>query len=218
MEVVCPKCRQPIAGDDLNVSTDLARCRTCDALYTLSELVADEPPVDLGQPPWGAWHHDDGVSVTIGATTRSPMAFFLVPFMCVWSGLSVGGIYGGQLARGHFDLQLSLFGIPFLAGTVLFGGIALMTVLGKCEVRLGGERGEIFTGVGPLGWRRHFAIDGVTRIEIDHSSGPYSGKGVSECLALRGERTIKFGTMWNDTRRAFVLNALRQHLPVRRRK
>lgn len=52
----------------------------------------------------------------ISATTESPIAFFLVPFMLVWSGGSLGGIYGTQIANGHFNLFLSLFGIPFCNG------------------------------------------------------------------------------------------------------
>ena len=53
-------------------------------------------------------------TVSLGATTRSPIAFFLVPFMCVWSGGSLGGVYGSQVLNGEFDLGISLFGIPFI--------------------------------------------------------------------------------------------------------
>ena len=64
------------------------------------------------------------------------MAFFLVPFMCVWSGGSLGGIYGSQFFQSKFDLSMSLFGIPFVLGTLLFGSFALMTVCGKVVVSI----------------------------------------------------------------------------------
>src|SRR5436309_979617 len=99
MPALCPSCGQPIAPADINVATDAAFCRACNTPWVFSELVNS---VSLTQatdkPPRGAWCRDDGQEMTLGATTRSWGAFFLVPFMCVWSGFSLGGIYGTQIA------------------------------------------------------------------------------------------------------------------------
>ena len=99
----------------------------------------------------------------VGATTRSVSAFFLVPFMLVWSGFSLGGIYGTHIVKGKFDPMMSLFGIPFVLGSVLFWSLALMAIAGKVEVRIRGEEGTIFTGLGVLGWTRRFRVTEVSR-------------------------------------------------------
>lgn len=50
---------------------------------------------------------------------------FLIPFMCVWSGTSVGGIYIWPLLRGKpLELAPCLFGIPFLVASIaIWSGI-----------------------------------------------------------------------------------------------
>ncbi len=153
--VLCPQCGQPIPADDVNVLKDIAFCRACNHAMPISAVVhgtAQRDAVfDAAPPPVGTWLRDDGVETTIGATTRSPAAFFIVPFMLVWSGGSIGGIYGSQLASGQFNLFMSLVGIPFLIGSIIFWSLALMLICGKVEVRLRSGLGTIFVGVGSIG-------------------------------------------------------------------
>jgi len=214
MKATCPKCSRPLPVDDVNVGADTALCRKCNEVFALSDLVdesGDERDFNLNVPPRGAWYRDNGEDVRIGATTRSAAAFFIVPFMCVWSGGSLGGIYGGQILSGRFSLGLSLFGIPFVLGTLLFGTIAAMTAAGKVEVRLRGETGEIFTGIGRLGWRRRFARTDVTQVYEGVSSVRGAGSS-GACITLEGQRRINFGSGLSAERRYFVLRALRQTL------
>ena len=158
MKVVCPRCRNVLGGDDLNAATDIARCSACDEVYRLSALVqaTESGPFDPNDAPRGAWFRTELDGFSVGATTRHPIAFFLVPFMCVWSGFSLGGIYGTQFANGQFNLLMSLFGIPFVLGTVVLGAGALMAVCGKVVVQVSESEGVVFTGIGMLGRRKSF--------------------------------------------------------------
>ena len=65
--------------------------------------------------------------------------------MLVWSGASLGGIYGTQIIDREFDLIQSLFGIPFILGSLLFWTLALMAIWGKVEITLNNKGGKIFT-------------------------------------------------------------------------
>jgi len=186
----------------------------------LSSLVIGEDArtVDLNQPPAGVWFEREMAGFTIGSTTRSAAAFFLVPFMCVWSGFSLGGIYGSQIINGQFNLFLSLFGIPFVIGTLVFGSIALMTVCGRVVVSVDRDDGQVFQGVGPLGWRKRFQWSDIRTVEEVALGYRYSGQN-GPAIALIGTTRLKFGSMLRDSRRFFVLQALRQMLaerPVRR--
>ncbi len=209
MKFTCPNCRQPLLPENINVQTDLALCKACGQVSQLSKLVdADFDPAVLDHPPPGAWYQESMSECIFGATTRSPMAFFLVPFMCVWSGGSLGGIYGTQLVHGKFNLMISLFGIPFLIGTLMFGSIALMSVCGKLEVRIREGLGTVFIGVGRLGWTRRFNLAEVDFIEDSYTPGS-RGSG-STSILLRGQSVLRFGSQLTEPRRYFILNVLKR--------
>jgi hypothetical protein len=211
MKPVCPACGQPIPPASINVATDVALCPACGHLASLATLLASPPAPSaapsLEHPPKGAWARRGMEGPVFGATTRSPIAFFLVPFMAVWSGFSLGGIYGSQIRNGEFNLFASLFGLPFLGGSILFGSIALMSICGKVEVRLRHRQGTIFTGIGPIGWTRRFNLDEVETIE---ETTRQSSRGRSRTgITLRGKSSLTFGTGLSEARRWFLLNVLR---------
>jgi hypothetical protein len=213
MKVLCPNCGQSILGDDLNVATDIARCAKCDEVFTLSMLVqaVASRPLNLNDPPRGAWYQSEYDGFAVGATTRNAVALFLVPFMCVWSGFSIGGIYGSQIIQGRFNLLMSLFGIPFVLGTLLFGSIALMTVCGKVVVRVSDSGGVIFAGVGRLGWRRVFDPLEITNVRVELGHG--GSNGPTRTIVLDGPHKLRFGSGLSEPRLDFIANVLRHELP-----
>jgi hypothetical protein len=131
--------------------------------------------------------------------------------MLVWSGGSLGGIYGKQIVSGHFDPGSSLFGIPFLLGSILFWTFALMAIAGRCEVAVSGDEATLFVGIGALGWRRRFRWSEVRAVHEAQTSTRYPG-GHGSALALEGRTRLLFGSGVNDARRYFLLNALRHGL------
>ena len=201
----------------MNVETDVAICPQCDEAFDLSELVSKESEDDSGpgaaaplaEAPPGAWFRTDGESWQVGATTRNASAFFLVPFMLVWSGFSLGGIYGTQIAAGKFNPGMSLFGLPFVAGTCLFGSIAVMAICGQVTVTVKDDEGEVFTGVGPIGRRRRFRWSGVQRIVEDNCSTRNAGS-TGKVLQFEGETRLSFASMVSEPRRYFMLQVLKR--------
>jgi hypothetical protein len=218
MRLICPTCKEPIPAASMNVESDVAVCPACNEVFVLSDLLAgghQDPQVELDEAPRGAWFHADFDRWQVGSTTRHPIAFFLVPFMMVWSGFSLGGIYGSQIVKGEFNLFISLFGIPFVVGTLLFGSIAVMAVVGKITVTVVDNDGEVFAGVGRIGWRRRFRWDEMERVEEDVANYRSSGSS-NQVIALVGKTRLKFGSMLTDTRRYFVMQVLRKMLAGRR--
>ena len=210
MQIRCPTCRQAVPAGQVNMSTDLALCPRCNKGFRISENIGTDA-IDTNiveRPGSGAWFREELDSVVVGASTRSPSAFFLVPFMCVWSGFSLGGIYGSQIVSGKFSLFASLFGIPFILGSILFWAIALMAVFGKVEVRIRGLESTVFTGIGSLGWTQRFDWSAVRSIRESGTSVRYAGSGGGE-IVLEGEPPIRLGGGLNEKRRYFMLNALR---------
>jgi hypothetical protein len=214
MDTVCPLCRSAIAIADINVATDIALCRRCGKTFSLSELLnsSSSATFDVASPPNGAWFKNTGDGVTIGATTRSWMALFLFPFTCAWSGAAVGGIYGRQISSGRFDPASSLFGLPFLLGSVFLIAYCAMMIRGKVEISQRGDSLAIFTRVGRLGWTRRYSSSDFRSAREDSRRNAWNWSNQGVLIVLEGKRRVAFGSMLNEERRYFVLSAFRKLL------
>ncbi|MHC4194257.1 MAG: hypothetical protein ACYSP9_08825 [Planctomycetota bacterium] len=210
MKIQCPYCHQVLPSNGINVQTDIGFCARCNEGFKVSESIdVDEAnEAVFNKRPGGTWFEEGIHEFSVGASTRSPIAFFLVPFMCVWSGFSLGGIYGAQIASGKFNLTLSLFGIPFILGSIMFWGFALMAVCGKVVVRVRHRVGSIFVGVGAIGWRRAFDWAEVRVIREEGANVHYPG-GYGKGIVFEGKSRLRFGTNLNERRRYFMLQALK---------
>ena len=216
MNITCPLCRNAIPADDFNVSTDVALCRRCDRTYSFADIASTSlaPTADLNHPPGGAWFDQYPGGFRIGATTRSWGALFLIPFTCVWSGGSMFGLYGTQILKHHFDWKMSLFGIPFFVGSCLLITLCAMALGGKVELTMRDDRLSIYSGIAFIGWTRHFRWSDF--ILVREQAYPNSGRGQrSPSLALEGKQKVTFGSGLNDSRRYFVMSALRSMLGAR---
>ncbi len=208
--MTCPSCRSAISIEDVNVSTDLALCRTCGKSFQYSEVVASTSPgMDLNSPPAGAWFEQLPDGFRVGATTRSWMAIFLIPFTCVWSGTSMYGIYGKQIASRHFDFAQSLLGLPFFLGTLFLVAWCALTVAGRVTITRHSNRLSIFMGVGWLGWTRNYSWADFRSVREELATNAYNWNR-GRVIMIEGVRRITFGSLWNEDRRYFVLNAVRQ--------
>ena len=208
----CPNCNTEISNEQINIQKDIAQCIKCNNVFKISENIThSEYFFDLENTPKGTWYNYDGRATVIGATTRSPIAFFLVPFMIIWTGGSIGGIYGSQIANGEFNLFMSLFGIPFIIGSIIFWSIALMAIWGKVEITFDKYGGKIFTGIDDFGITQKFNWNDISEIRevenVFYNSNRNGGK-----ICLEGKKRISFASGINDERRYYLFNALKSAL------
>ncbi len=214
MNYLCPRCQRPIPLDDINVGKDLALCRGCGQAYGFSELAFELDTLNhvAARPPQGSWFRKEGRDFEVGASTRSWSALFLIPFTLFWSGISMSMIYGTQITKGHFDWKQSLFGLPFLLGTCFLVPACLMLAVGHVAVRVRDLQGEIFTGVGFLGWRRRFPWTEVTAIRLETV---HHGRRSGPTRKIRLEtpkKQLAFASALEEMRQNFLVAMLRQQL------
>ena len=195
---LCPHCGREIREDELQ------------------ESAPDDAALAGGKPPKHlrvSTEYDDGVPVTILRHKRiSPSVFFIVPFTCVWSGLSMAGIYGTQIARRAFDLKLSLFGIPFLLGSIFLVGSCLFMLFGKRVLTLRRGKGVYFSGIGAIGRRTRFDYNRETRIETGWTRYQVNGNSLPRLELKTPGRpdTVKICTGMDEDSLDYVAALLRR--------
>ena len=236
----CPKCRQLIPAEDINVAADVAFCRACNGAQILSELAHGtgiDPNVDLLRPPAGAWQREQALGRVIGATHRSAGgAIGSLLFGTFWNGIvsifvalavaSTVALFGVSLpgwmpkpimngsAMGvGMTLFLWLFLSPFIVVGVVMIGAFLMCLGGKTEVRVRDWQGEIFTGIGSLGFRKKFNTQAVKNVRIEdkqwRDSDGDQRRSTQIIIDMVEGKPIKFGSGLTEARRQFVAAALR---------
>lgn len=206
----CPKCNSSILNENINIQDNIAKCIRCENVFKASEgLDTSDSKFQINQPPHGAWYEPQPNEVIVGATTRSAAALYLIPFTCVWAGFSLGSIYGSQIANHEFSLSDSLFGIPFLIGTLFMLRMILMSVFGKVEIHANREGGVIFTGIGSIGRKTEFLWRDISNIH-NGTTRPIFQRYDQEAIVMEGKSSITFGESLNDERQYYILNALRK--------
>ena len=184
----CPKCGCEVGMGNINVKKDILLCSSCGAASRFSEIVDLEREAEEedssrrllnSNPPKHLKVISDPTDMTgrISLIYRkfSPMAFFLIPFTCAWSGFSMAAIYGSQIASGKFDLQASLFGLPFLVGSIVLVSVCLFCLFGKRVLTLERGNGKYFFGVGFIGIFKRFTYDRQTKVRQGETSYTVGG-------------------------------------------
>lgn len=124
------------------------------------------------------------------------------------SGNSGGGSNGAIMPLG-MALFMCLFLTPFIIIGLAVACACLVSIAGRVEVRLRGPEGLVYTGIGPIGWRRRFDASKVKAVRFVDSSYEKNGKP-DRLIAIEGERTtVKFGSVLSEPRRLWMGGALK---------
>lgn len=176
----CPNCGAVIGLEDVNVSTDVALCRQCQAVHSFSALrsqVEDDSILDTIPNRVTVTQGMKGVELVYKRPKTAGIAVGV--FGIIWSsfvGTFATVMFSGETYKVNgvekcgpdtmtclMLLPFVLVGIGMLCAAVyqLFGGI-------KLTVRPG--YAELFRGVGPIGRRQKFLLSKGQEISIVDSN------------------------------------------------
>jgi len=213
--IQCPVCQIEIPPADFNVSTDLAFCRQCESNYRYSELIDGQslPDPSRAEIPKYLSVEDFGQRIVLRYRRLHPMLLFFVPFTAVWAGGSMIAIYGAQIWKGQFDLQQSLFGIPFALGSLVMISVCTYLLFGNWLITLDGPESVVFTGVGPIGWTRRFDLLSaqsvrlkLTSLEINHV------KQTGICVVDSEGKEFIFGSTFHEDSKSYIAAVIRKQI------
>lgn len=224
MTLHCPECGLPILASEITPAGDLAYCRLCERTSTVEACRAAKPlaarPNEKELPPKGLQLTESLTGFQVVLSTRSWIALFLWPFMLFWSGGSLGGIYGSQIKSGQFNWVMSLFGIPFLLGSVFLFLVAFMSTFGRVLVE-SGQDGMLRIRKGGLGlyWTKSAPWMDVVSAEVEETTRrSKGGYQVSyQCvLKLRAGQPLTIGTSSSREQAAWLARYLAGRIYLRR--
>lgn len=146
MPVKCPHCGREIPAADASLEQGLARCRTCNIVFSCGAARArTKPQVDM---PRGFAVSQDGADFVLTRRWFTPAAFFLLFFCVFWDGFLV--VWYAAAAHGEAPLIFKLFPIGHVAiGAGLTYAVAAVFV-NRTIIRLGTQ--SLSVRHGPLPW------------------------------------------------------------------
>ncbi len=162
-------------------------------------------------PPKGATYQTTFDGFVIECSTRSGEAFILVPFTLVWSGFSLGGIYGSQFSSGAFNPGMSFFGLIFVVGSIFLISKTLMTVFGEVRFELKGDTLYYFSGLHPVGKRKRIDWRSLAVAREEVESWGKRGRA-NHAIFLEGSERHVVGHPLSASHRYFVVGVLNEHL------
>ena len=124
-----------------------------------------------------------------------------------WSLLLAVFLYGAFHSERKVRIELFLFLSPFLLLSLGLWVAALMSICGKVVVEINGRDGTVFSGIGPMGWRRRFDWAQVQKIRISTVYG--SGFGNKQRITLEGDRVLGFAKGAKREQLVFLMAMLR---------
>lgn len=209
----CRHCGAAVALADTNVATDIALCRACGKTMPFSSIAGahELDAVDLTKPPKGLRISSspiEGVQLTYHRI--HPIAYVLIPFTLFWSGFSMWGIYGQQIAKGKFSLGDSLFGLPFLLGTVALLAAIAFLLFGVWRIALTRGQCEVFRGVGPVGRRKSIPLGPGSTIALVEGTFRVNNVPQKEVVITTGSDKTNFGAMMPLEVRTFIAAVLQK--------
>jgi hypothetical protein len=118
-------------------------------------------------------------------------------------------IYGTQLSKSQFDATQSLFGLPFLARTIVLVSIILFCFFGKWLITIHNGEGTVFFGIGKIGWTRTFSYTRDNDRFFDAVVGIGKlGSPAKSSMIQTGGRKFQFGATIPETVQQYIAAVL----------
>ena len=212
----CPDCQSAIGFDDINVANDIALCRSCGNTHNfsiISSIVSDNSSLSMGKTPKHVKVKSEFMKGgEIKYSRISPGILFLIPFTCFWSGLSVYGIYlEPWLKKGRLpETPQMLMGLPFLIGTIVLVSIIIYMLFGKTVITLNKGKGDIFVGIGMIGWCRHFKYNTQSQVRLVPTSTKVNNVRKYGIKISTNEDDITFGALIEDKSKQYMTLKLKE--------
>ena len=207
-KLVCPQCNSDVPPEYADLSTETAFCSRCQNFFNCGDWIESAliTPESLQNPPEGVSYEESAEGFKIAISTHS--FWWFLSFVCACLYLAFIGFFSWAAFRAPSGKGGIVFLIltPFYLIGVAWCCHVLMLLTGKIVIQINGNSGNVFKGVGKVGWSRHFDWSGVKKIRL---SKYYRINGNVKQVTLEGDQNIQLGRGMREDRLSYVVIALR---------
>ena len=204
MQLRCEVCDTPLPPDDVDLGLALARCRACNAVYSLegrrAEGLSPRPAAPVRPPaplPTRFVVEDDGQVLRVQWRWFRPSALALLLFCAVWDGFLV--MFYTGMVLGNAPAAAFAFPLVHLAVGVGLTYVAVAQLANRTAVEV--RSGTVTVRHRPLPWRgnRTWAREELRQLygarRVQRSKGQVTGHTFDLCgLDVEGRtRTLLSG-------------------------
>ncbi len=160
-------------------------------------LVVEVSIIQIGQK--NLMYMNDASKEIIVYRKLPPVLFFLIPFFAIWSGGSMYGIYVKPILENRLELSGTLFGIPFLLGTLVMLFIILFLLFGHFKLCIHNQESYLGCFVFGINQKKIFDSKKISTIMLQDSS--YSKNKIRQkeiVIKFKDGEELKFGAMLKD--------------------
>ena len=141
MKILCPSCHVPVAADDVNLATGLAKCRTCNNVFRLDEIPELAAPAARPRPrverPRSVMTTDANGELTLQYRWFSWKYVLMTVFCVFWDGFLV---FWYAVAFSTRNPLLILFPIIHVAAGIFITYVTIAGYVNTTTVRIDGSR------------------------------------------------------------------------------
>lgn len=112
---------------------------------------------------------------------------------------------------------MTVFGLPFLAGSIMLIYVSLNAIAGRAKLKLTNTGGEYFHGIGNLGRKKTWLWEETVQIIDTKSNVRYPGSG-SRAISIEGPAKISVGTAISNDKMDYFYYSLRYYYDMYKRK
>ena len=182
MKIVCPKCKQPIPAEGVNIAKALAYCNACQEGFDLDDLV--EPEALPAERPADAQcllvRDADKLALALPRGGFKGIGCFFTFFALFWNGITwlfvvltilgmVGAVPTNTVKSSSPPAVVLLFLIPFMVIGIVTGLIALYCVFGETSVAMDSQELMFRRTVLGRNWDRTYPIAKIKEIKRTES-------------------------------------------------
>lgn len=188
--ITCPKCDHNIVEEDnVNYELGLIKCPNCSLVFKPSEVdeVKEKIAFNPSTLPKGAWYQNEMGVITFGVSTRGKFRRTLKGFLFfIVSGYFVINIL--SFSSWHIINLIIICCVVYLPCHIAFICLwsALMSIIGKIEIKVNDQGGTIFKGIGIFGRVRHFSWNQVSSISPELNKVKNNDQTVFNYISLEG--------------------------------
>ena len=163
MKIVCPECRVPVAAEDVDLATGLAKCRTCNNVFRFADLPELAPSTVRARPkadkPRTVVTTEANGELVVQYRWFSAKYLLLLFFCVFWDGILV---FWYAMALGSRNLLMLAFPIVHVIAGIALTYSTIAGFFNTTTMRIDGSRLSVRHH--PLPWGRPVEL-GIVQVK-----------------------------------------------------